>query len=205
LEDLVLQINAPLLDTLEITLFDHHLVKTSQLPRFIDRTGNFWELNKADIVIGYNIMVILSATKGTDPSAGLRLNIPYGETNQQFSSIARVFSSSFPPFSRLECLSIRGFRYWGSTPQHDMETALWQELLHPFTALQDLYLAKDIALRVAPALEQLDETRVTEMLPALQNLFLEGSQPSGAAQQFVAQRQLSGHPVAVHSWDGRRS
>jgi hypothetical protein len=53
LEDLVLQINAPLLDTLHIELFDHHIANTSQLPRFIDRTGNFRELNKADIVIGY--------------------------------------------------------------------------------------------------------------------------------------------------------
>jgi hypothetical protein len=84
-----------------------------------------------------------------------------------------------------------------------MEATLWQELLHPFTALQDLYLAKDIALHVVPALQQLDETRVTEMLPALRNLFLEGSQPSGAAQQFVAQRQLSVHLIPVHSWDGR--
>jgi hypothetical protein len=96
-------------------------------------------------------------------------------------------------------VSILGFRLRNTT----WRPPSWQELLHAFAAVQDLYLTKDIALRVAPALEQLDETRVTEMLPALRNLFLEGSQPSGDAQQFVAQRQLSDHPVAVHSWDGR--
>ncbi|KAI0294008.1 hypothetical protein BC826DRAFT_1104884 [Russula brevipes] len=172
LEDLVLQINTPLLDKLNITLFDHHIVNTSQLPRFIDRTGNFGEHNKAYIFIDHDIMVILPATKRTDGRASLTLNIPHGETDQQFSSISRVFSSTFPPFSRLECLYIRGERFWGLTPQD--YTASWQDLLHAFTALKDLYLARVIALRVAPALEQLDETRVTEILPALQNLFLGG-------------------------------
>ncbi|KAI0278438.1 hypothetical protein BC826DRAFT_1181582 [Russula brevipes] len=200
LEDLVLQINTPLLDKLNITLFDHHIVNTSQLPRFIDRTGNFGEHNKAYIFIDHDIMVILPATKRTDGRASLTLNIPHGETDQQFSSISRVFSSTFPPFSRLECLYIRGERFWGLTPQD--YTASWQDLLHAFTALKDLYLARVIALRVAPALEQLDETRVTEILPALQNLFLGGPRPSEAVRRFVAQRQLSGHPVAVHSWDG---
>jgi hypothetical protein len=202
LEDLVLQINAPVLDTLEITLFDHPIVNTSQLPRFIDRTGNFRELNKAEIVTRHGVVVILSATRGTDPSASIRLNIPQDKTYQQLPSIARVLPPSFP---RLECLYIRRFQFWmwSSTPPRDMETPLWQELFHPFTALQDLYLAEDVALRVVSALQQLDETRVTEMLPALQNIFLEGSQSSGAAQQFVAQRQLSGHLIAVHSWDGK--
>jgi hypothetical protein len=44
-----------------------------------------------------------------------------------------------------------------------------------------------------------------EVLPALQNIFLEGLQPSGPVQEdlgkFVAARQLSGHPIAVSPWE----
>ena len=58
--------------------------------------------------------------------------------------------------------------------------------------------------RIAPALQELVGIKVTEVLPALQTLFLEGPLPSGLFQdnieQFVAARQLSGHPIAVSRW-----
>jgi hypothetical protein len=48
------------------------------------------------------------------------------------------------------------------------------------------------------------EERMTEVLPILQNIFLEELQPSGPVQegigQFVAARRLSGHPITVSSW-----
>jgi hypothetical protein len=54
---------------------------------------------------------------------------------------------------------------------------------------------------VAPALEQLAGERVTEALPALQCLLLQGPQPSDpvkrAIGKFAAARQLSGRPIAV--------
>ena len=57
---------------------------------------------------------------------------------------------------------------------------------------------------VAPALQELAEERETEVLPALQGVFLETPnwQPSGsikeAIEQFITTRQLSDHPVTVH-------
>jgi hypothetical protein len=44
-----------------------------------------------------------------------------------------------------------------------------------------------------------------EVLPNLQNIFLEGHDPSGpvdeAIGQFVASRQVASHPVAVSRWE----
>ena len=46
---------------------------------------------------------------------------------------------------------------------------------------------------------------MTEVLPTLQNIFLEEPQPSGRVQEaigkFVATRQFTSHPVAVARWD----
>jgi hypothetical protein len=48
---------------------------------------------------------------------------------------------------------------------------------------------------------------VTEVLPTLQNIFLEGLRPSKPIQpeegigKFVAARQLSDYPVAVSLWE----
>ena len=74
--------------------------------------------------------------------------------------------------------------------------------------MTDLHLSKEgLALLYALALRELAAERVTEVLPALQNIFVQGLGQSRrireALGQFVAARQLSGLPVVVHSWDGR--
>ena len=56
-------------------------------------------------------------------------------------------------------------------------------------------------------LQELVGSRVTEVLPSLQNIFLEGLrlEPSGYLQanigQFVAARQLSDHAIVISDWD----
>lgn len=56
-----------------------------------------------------------------------------------------------------------------------------------------------------PALKELVGGRATETLPALQNIFVEGLQPSGPVQEgigeFVAARQVASHPIAVTNWE----
>ncbi len=46
---------------------------------------------------------------------------------------------------------------------------------------------------------------MTAVLPTLQNLFLEGFQPSESVEEgigrFISGRQLTNHPVTVSSWD----
>ena len=87
----------------------------------------------------------------------------------------------------------------------DIEIAQWLELFHPFTAVKNLYLSEEFASRIASSLQELVDGRIAEVLPALRNLFLEGLQPSGRVHkgigEFVAARQLSGHPIAVSRWE----
>ena len=51
-------------------------------------------------------------------------------------------------------------------------------------------------------LQELVGEQATEILPALQNIFIEGSQSSGPVPEgianFITARELSGHPVFVH-------
>ena len=79
------------------------------------------------------------------------------------------------------------------------------ELLHPFTGVKNLYLSEEFARRIVPALKELVEDRMAEVLPTLQNTFLEELEPTGPVQegigQFVATRQVTSHPVAVSRWD----
>ena len=86
----------------------------------------------------------------------------------------------------------------------DIENGLWVELLHPFTTVKNFYLSEEIALHIGPALQELSEGRTTDVLPALQNIFLEGLESSGSVQEgigkFVAARQVASRPIAVSCW-----
>jgi hypothetical protein len=78
----------------------------------------------------------------------------------------------------------------------------WLELLDPFTSVKQLALYNNkIVNLVTPALQDLAGERVTDVLPALQSLVLKRSLQLGptkkAIAQFVAARQISGHPVAI--------
>jgi len=87
----------------------------------------------------------------------------------------------------------------------DMEDAQWLDLLQSFNTAKALYLSWDVAPRIAPALRELVGERATEVLPSLQDLFLEELCQSGpvpeAFEKFVAARELCGHRVSVSQWD----
>jgi hypothetical protein len=80
----------------------------------------------------------------------------------------------------------------------------WLNLLLPFTAVKNLYLSELYSQRIALVLQELTGGRTTEVLPTLQNVLLEGFQPSEPVQEgiarFVSARRLTDHPVAISVW-----
>jgi hypothetical protein len=83
----------------------------------------------------------------------------------------------------------------------------WLEIFHPFTAVKNLYVSKEFTQCIAAALQELVGERATGVLPALENIFLEGLQLSiqvgvekVGVENFVAARQLSSHPITVSLW-----
>jgi hypothetical protein len=139
----------------------------------------------------------------------LNLEISCKTLDWQVSSLGQICTLSLPPLSTLEHLYI----YEGTSSrahwQGNIENALWVALLHPFSSVKHLYLSEEFAPRIVPALQGLVGDMATEVLPALQNIFLEGLQPSGPVQegiwQFVVTRQVTSHPIGVSRWDRIRT
>ena len=202
LEDLVSHIDAPQLDILEITFFNQILFDTPQVMRFISRTSRLKALEKADLSF-YGRAAVVKLSTHTSNLPWLSVAILCEELDWQVSSLEQVCTLCFPPLSMLEDLYIS--RHSEPDRQDDIEDTLWLELLHPFTALKNLYLSKEFARRIAPALQELVESGTTEVLRTLQNIFLEELQLSGPVQegiqQFVVMREATSHPVAVSRWD----
>jgi len=141
-------------------------------------------------------------------SSHLLISISCREPDWQLSSIEQVCNSSLSSPSTVEDLYVerepRDLRYY-SDPGWKYDTipnTLWLQLLLPFTAVKNLYLSREFALDIAAALQELVGGRITEVLPSLQTIFVEWFFGSIQVKigQFLAARQLSGHPVAISDW-----
>ena len=196
LDDLMAHIYAPTLNELSITFFNDILFDTPQLIQFISRTPMFNVLNIARVTFenGAARVELLSQISG---NRRLEVKIRCRELDWQVPSLEQVCSSCLPPLSMLEDLYIREESYC----QDNIENTMWLDLLHPFTAVKNLTLSGEVARHIAPALQELVGGRTTEVLPTLQNIFLTEFGPFRAVpegiEQFVARRQVTGHPIAV--------
>ena len=198
LEDLVTRIDAPQLDTMDITFFNQIDFDTPRLAQFINRTP---KLRKTDAHVRFDDNSARIELQTPPEHHSLTIAISCKEPDWQLSSIEQLCNSSFPTLSMVEDLYIR-HQYRQLVWENDaIEDTLWLQLLLPFTAVKNLYLDKDFASGIAAALQELVWGMITEVLPSLQNLFVEGLKPSGPIQEnigrLVAARQLSGHPIAI--------
>ena len=198
LEGIVSLVDTPLLKHFKITFFNQLIFDTPQLRLFISRTEIIKPHYQATVAFHDRLASVRFSPQGlTFVREGLFLGISCRPLDWQLSSLAQVYSSSLPPLYTLEHLKI----FWDRSHwQDDIEGTQWLELLFPFMSVKHLVLSRGLAPLVALALQELTGERVTEVLPMLQNLHIEGpeSKPvEEAIRQFIAARQLSGHPVAL--------
>jgi hypothetical protein len=205
LEDLVTFIDAPQLNYFEIDFFNQIYFDCPRLAQFINRTPTLTALDEARVQFDdISARVALPLADGsTTPT--LNIEISCREPDWQLSSIEQVCNSSLHPLSTVVGLYIEPVYPQLVWKNDAIENTLWLELLRPFTAVRNLYLSKGFAPGIAAGLRELVGGRITEVLPSLQNIFVEGLEPSGPFQeniwQFVAARQFSGHPIAISVWD----
>jgi hypothetical protein len=206
LDDLVTCVDSPQLEEVHLTFFNRIAFGRSRLAQFIDCTPSLRAHDEAHVQFDYST-VSVTLQSGTSKSLGeLVINILCRKPDTQLLSIEQVCNSALPTLSTVEHLYIER-EYprlvWENSAIQD--TPLWLELLLPFTAVKNLYLSEEFASSIAAALQGLIGDRITEVLPRLQNIFVEELEPSGPFQetigQFVAARQLSGQPISTSVWD----
>ena len=210
LEDLVSWIDAPRLEQLLTTFFNDIYFDTPELSQFISRTPRFRSYDEAHLVFhGRKAQVRLKVKPRPSDLRMVEVNILCQMSDWQLSSLVQICTLSLRLLLTMENLYIYESQ---STPpdwKNDIENTEWMDLLLPFTAVKNLYVSKLFAPRIAPALQELSGRRATEVLPALQNVLLEGFHPSKPAQegitQFISARGLSNHPVAISVWDRSHS
>jgi hypothetical protein len=210
LEDLVSRVDVPQLSFLKIQFFHQLIFDHSQLAQFISRAEKLRALSQVKMLFSLKV-VWASFTLPTGILAAdcprLEFEISCSGSDWQTLSVEQVCKSTLPSLSNIEHLYIIDYPYWSKYRENwpdDTDSSQWLEFFLPFTTVKDLYLSKEFAQRIAPALQELAGESATEVLPALQNLSVEGLQSLGpeleAIEKFVAVRQLANRPIIIHSW-----
>ena len=160
MEHLIAPIDSPLLNNLDVVHFHFFQpdLNTPQLAQFVDRTPKLKVPREAHIIFdNSDVFVTLPRTRGR----GL-----------------------IPMIIHLYILN-------GNTPSlhwlHNIDSSQWldqwPDLLRPFTAVEDLYLSQEFSLHIVPALHGISGEGMKEVLPSLQNPFLERPSPSGPVEE----------------------
>ena len=234
LDNLVDHIETPQLMCLDITFFNDIEFDTPNLTQFVTRIPTLNIPEKARVSFEKGAARVNLSSHTSDYGA-LIVGISCSMSDWQVSALEQVCTSCIPLFTKLEDLSIFENPYSQPDWQVNFEDEplagdeQWLELFNPFSNVKNLYLSEAFAPRIMLSLQRLqNQTAVGSnqlivrsrkpaggktiereffLLPALQNVFLEGLQPSGPVQkatgQFVAARELTGHPVTVSRWDRR--
>ncbi|KAI0292541.1 hypothetical protein BC826DRAFT_1176027 [Russula brevipes] len=209
---LAARIDAPSLDELHILLF-HWPFSSISLTQFTAWETFFKALNRAAISFNDDD-VHISLRPKTWPSdlfnfrPLLVFDITLRDRDVPLSSLAQVCSSSVLPLSGVEILSICDLRMRrGHEWSYLTDNTKWLEIFNTFTAVKKLWVCHTLGPRVASTLQELAPERVTDILPALEDLYFhewdETRYPvEGTIGRFVTNRQLAGHPVSFHATFG---
>jgi hypothetical protein len=202
LEELVARIDTPGLHWLWITFFNDIDFDVPELFQLITRK---FEAPKDVYVVFDSRAACVQVQPQAYNDIIFQVKILCREPDWQLSSLAQICTMSLPYLSTTENLSIHERAHSQLDWKDGIENVEWLELLLPFTAVKNLYLSKQFAPRIAPALQEITGGGTTEVLSTLQNLYLDGFQPSETVQegiaQFISTRQLTSHPVAISVWD----
>ena len=207
LDDLVSRIDAPKICRLSTTFFNDIDFSTPGLSQFINRTPTLGPYSDGEACFTFcysEAVVELQPHPKPSHRRMFEVKILCKVSDWQLSSLAQICALSLQPLLTMENLYI-GIVFPAPDWKGDIENTEWLNLLLPFTAVKNLYLSKQLLPHIAPALQELTGARTTEVLPALQNVLLEGFQPSEPVQegigQFISARQLINRPVAISVWE----
>ena len=203
-EDILSQIETPILSRGYFCFFNQLVFDTPRLGHFIRRTEIFMTIHTARVNFNsWDVEVILLGQDEMDnhDAEPLELHISCKPLDWQLSAVAQVLNSLLSSLLTLESLEIAVHRDdW----QGEIEVTQWLEFFHPLISVKEMTLVCEDSVRLlAPALQELNRERPMEVLPTLQALFIPMCvwQSSGplkeAIEQFIAIRQLYGHPVTV--------
>ena len=197
LNNLVSQINTPLLEHLSLTLIYDLAFTLVNLTGFIHRTEVFGRL-RAWIIFnkdGASINVEHYEQQGIRQ---LSLRVNCEPLDWQIDSITQVCGALGEFLSAVEDLTLDlDVDGMPSNWENGLDNTMWHELLLPFVGVEELHIGSSLTQELSQALRSVGGGMAMELLPGLQELEvqLEIDQAKDSFSLFVDIRESVGRPV----------
>ena len=192
-EDLVARIDCPRLKGIDLYL-DYSSVglQLSQVFEFINRSEDprLTQFSRVLVCIDTSYLASLDMTFNFEEKHHIPIFISLLDPSWTNSHIFQVFSQFSTLFSNVLYFSIS----INSSRVMPFTKLDWVQLLVPFSNLQTLHVSGDRVGDIVLALEGGEGEMTTEILPALELLYIEG-EPVSSLSRFCAVCWLSGRPV----------
>ena len=201
LEDFVARINAPRLNSIDITYTGDNLqVQATELFRFIERS-NLRPTRSGHARICFEIGRTFFFYHDTNPNDSAitieieSLKVLRGQ-GVDMTMVLRQASVWLTDVVHLEIIS--GWT-WEIGEDGDRDNTWWLEFFQSFIAVETLRISHPLAEVVAHAFEKMPVEMVTQVLPALKSLHLEGPFTTGATIEGLSStfRQACGRPLII--------
>ena len=201
LEDFIARIDCPQLSRISI-IYQNELVdsQVARLFKFVDRSvgPEITQFRRARVTFSdYQVTFTLyphTNHQGRDRcSVGTTISCEAIDWEAFYAAQAlSQFSATFSTLVHLELV----VQFEAGYELEGTDDVVWLHLLHQFPTVQTLHVSSELAELIALALEGITGDMVTEVLPSLDLICLDGK-PASSIRIFLAVRQLSGRPVTV--------
>ena len=207
LEDIAAQFDMPSIEDIDIEYFLPR-VEVCQLSRFIGRNADLdlAQFRRAEVYFDIdaacsNINLYHSQGERRQVRFSLGVKIPDFDRHPALDDLVAcmtgVLGQLTALLSNVVHLSLKGEAY---EEYYYLDDSKLLPLLHLFPAVEALHVTGVLVEHIPTVLEDIDEERVTEVMPALRSLQIgSGYGQVRSIERFLSLRQLSGHPVAVVS------
>ena len=199
LDNLVAQINTPLLERLSLTLFFEIAFILVNLTEFIFRTEGL-RCPVAQVVFNKDTASINGGHHEQRGIEKLCLRVNCQRLDWQIDSATQVCSALGKVLSSVEELTLDlDVDGMPSDWENTLDNMLWHELLLPFNGVKRLHIGSSLTLELSQALKSVTGELVLELLQELQELevLLRIDQANNAFSDFIVTRESVGRPVRL--------
>ena len=199
LECLVAQIRTPLLERLEITLFNQVAFELPHLSHFTNTIERF-KFPVAKVGFGCNTVSVTMEHRNTQQSGGrFSLHVLCSQMDWQVECATQICNTLNHMLSGAEELGIILHEETMPTewPFDEIESATWHELLRMFNGVKELHICAALSQELSCALQLNDVGSDPAFLPFLQKIVSgsEGSVAENLFRFFIRARRTAGNPV----------
>jgi hypothetical protein len=198
IESLVAQIRVPLLEKLDITLFNQIAFALPRLFDLINIIARF-KLPTATVYFHSDQVAVTTdhdILRSDDPPFLLRVLCK--QLDWQIDCAAQICNALTTALSGVEKIRLFYHSLWISTEWEDgeIDSTTWHDLLRPFVGVKELYIAHGLLEELSRAL-QVDEVGLDPgFLPNLGSIYA----ADNLFTSFIDTRQVIGRPVQFLKW-----